>query len=255
MFKNLLGISILMLILASCASREKMQYYQGISEAVKVDSLTYTPVLKQDDLLLIVVSAPNPEAAKDFNLSPVESSFGKTEQGTTLKSYQPYLIDNKGCIEFPILGQLKLGGLSRNEALTLIKSKLKPYINEPIVNLRILNFKVTVQGEVSRPGTFNVNTERITLPEALSMAGDLTINGKRENVLIIREIEGKKSSHFIDLTKADFINSPFYYLSQNDVIYVEPNQTKMNSSVIGANISVILTSVSLLITIIALLIR
>ena len=165
------------------------------------------------------------------------------------------MIDNNGFIEFPVLGQLKLGGMTRAEALTFIKEKLKPYINEPIVNLRILNFKVTVQGEVANPGIFSINTERITLPEALSMAGDLTINGKRENVLIIREIDGKKSYHFVDLTKADFINSPFYYLSQNDVIYVEPNQTKINSSVVGANISIILTSVSLLITIIALLIR
>jgi polysaccharide export outer membrane protein len=137
----------------------------------------------------------------------------------------------------------------------LFKTKLKAYFTEPSVNLRILNYKITVQGEVARPGTFTSATERITLPEALSMAGDLTIFAKRDNILIIREIDGKKESHFVDITKADFINSPFYYLSQNDLIYVEPNKTRMNSSAVGPNISIILSSVSLLITIVALLIR
>lgn len=260
MLKKILGISIVFLVITSCASRKKMQYYQDISSVVNAEAVTYSPVLKQDDLLLIIVSAPNPEAAKDFNLGTFEitpdgTKFNVPDQVSAQRRYQSYLIDNNGFIEFPVLGQLKLGGMTRADALTFIKEKLKPYINEPIVNLRILNFKVTVQGEVANPGIFSINTERITLPEALSMAGDLTINGKRENVLIIREIDGKKSYHFVDLTKADFINSPFYYLSQNDVIYVEPNQTKINSSVVGANISIILTSVSLLITIIALLIR
>lgn len=261
MFKNFLGISLLLLVLASCASRKEMLYYQGISEAVKADTLTYSPMLKQDDLLLIAVSAPNPEAAKDFNLSPFEISPDRTiitplpDQVAVQRRYQTYLIDNKGYIEFPVLGSLKLGGLTKNEALTYIKNKLKPYINEPIVNLRILNFKVTVQGEVGRPGTFNINTERITLPEALSMAGDLTINGKRENILIIREIEGKKSYHFVDLTKADFINSPFYYLSQNDVIYVEPNKTKLNSSAVGPNLTIGISALSLVVTILALTIK
>ncbi len=260
MLKKILAISIVILALSSCASRKKIQYYQNISAAVKDEVLTYTPVLKQDDLLLIIVSAPNPEAAKDFNLSffeivPDAAKFIIPDQAGAQRRYQSYLIDNNGNIEFPVLGKLKLGGLTRDEALSLIKGKLKAYINEPIVNLRILNYKVTVQGEVANPGIFSITTERVTLPEALSMAGDLTINGKRDNILIIREIDGKKSYHFVDLTKADFINSPFYYLSQNDVVYVEPNQTKINSSVVGANISVILTSVSLLITIIALLIR
>lgn len=260
MIKKILGISIFLIVMVSCASREKIQYYRGISEAVLLDSITYNPVLKQDDLLLILVSSSNPDAAKDFNMNlyevlPDGLKYGIPDQAGTQRRYQSYLIDNQGFIEFPVLGQLKLGGLTRGDALLLIKSRLKLYINDPIVNLRILNFKVTVQGEVQAPGTFTISTERITLPEALSMAGDLSIFGRRDNILIIREVDGKKSYNFVDITKADFINSPFYYLSQNDVVYVEPNKTKMNSSVVGANMSVILTSVSLLITIVALLIR
>lgn len=261
MIKNLTGAVALLLLLSACASREKLQYYQGIEQAVQKEALIFSTVLKPDDLLYIVVSAPNPEAAKDFNLAEfgvigdASSRSAIPEVAGVQLRYHSYLIDNQGVIQFPVLGPIKLGGLERSEALVLLTNKLKPYINNPTVILRILNYKVTVQGEVSRPGTFTTNTERITLPEALGMAGDLTINGRRDNILVIREIEGKKSYNYVDLTKAEFINSPFYYLSQNDVIYVEPNQTKMNSSAVGPNISIILTSVSLLITIVALLIR
>jgi polysaccharide export outer membrane protein len=261
MIKKLMSFFGLVLLLGSCASREKLQYYQGITENISQDSLTYTTLLKQDDLLLIIVSTPNSGAVKDFNLTDFTivgeglNSSGAPDAAVAQLRFLSYLIDNRGMIQFPVLGPIKLGGLSRSEALDLLKSKLKPYINDPIVTLRVLNFKVTVQGEVMRPGTFNVDTERITLPEALARAGDLTIYGKRVNILIIRDIDGKKSANFVDITKADFINSPFYYLSQNDVVYVEPNKTKMNSSAVGSNVSVILTSVSLLITIVALLIR
>jgi polysaccharide export outer membrane protein len=260
MIKNIIGVLTLLVLLGSCASRESVQYYRGIEQAVQQEAVTYEPVLKQDDLLLIIVSAPTPEAARDFNLA----SFGVIGDGSAASGtdiagvqmrYQSYLIDNKGTIEFPVLGNIKLAGLTRTEAMEFFKSQLKPYIKEPIITLRILNYKVTVQGEVNRPGIFTINSERITLPEALAMAGDLSIYGKRDNILIIREIDGKKSYNVVDITKADFINSPFYYLSQNDIVYVEPNKTRINGSAVGSDIGVILTSVSLLITIVALLIR
>lgn len=260
MLKKAVLLFLVIIGITSCASREKMQYYRGIENISNQDFNNYDPVLKQDDLLLIVVLAPTPELAADFNLV----NFGVNADGMILGRpdvvnsqlrYHSYLIDNQGYIEFPVLGRLKLGGLKRSEAVELFKTKLKAYITDPSVNLRILNYKITVQGEVTRPGTFTTTTERITLPEALAMAGDLTIYAKRDNILIIREIDGKKESHFVDITKADFINSPFYYLSQNDLIYVEPNKTRMNSSAVGPNISIILSSVSLLITIVALLIR
>ena len=261
MTKKIMLLLVVIVVITSCASREKLQYYRGIENISQQQPTNYEPVLKQDDLLMIVVLAPTPELAADFNLTSFSligdgvSAAGRPDVINTQMRYQSYLIDNQGFIEFPVLGKIQLGGLTRTEALNLLKTKLKSYINDPIVNLRILNYKVTVQGEVVRPGTFTTATERITLPEALSLAGDLTIYGKRENILIIREIDGKKESHFVDMTKSDFINSPYYYLSQNDVVYVEPNKTKMNSAAVGPNISIILSSVSLLITIIALLIR
>lgn len=259
--KRLSVITFLAIVLTSCASREKMAYYQDIKNLSSSDTTNYDPILKPDDLLMIFVSAPEPEVAAPFNLSTItlagntSSVLSNIENSAGQIRYQTYLIDNNGFIQFPIIGNIKLGGLSREMALQTIITSLKKYIQEPIVNLRILNYKVTVQGEVLRPGMFNIITERITLPEAISMAGDMTIYGRRDNVLIIREIDGKKTSHFVDMTKSDFINSPYYYLSQNDLVVVEPNKTRMNASAVGPNISVIISSLSLLITVVALLVR
>jgi polysaccharide export outer membrane protein len=167
---------------------------------------------------------------------------------------QLYLVDSKGNIDFPILGKLNVAGLSRSEVLNVFQNKIGVYIKNPIVNLRIMNFKVSVQGEVNAPGTYTVDSERITLIEALSKARDLTIYGKRDNILIIREIDGVKSYHRVDITKADFINSPFYYLAQNDVVYVEPNKNRINGAAIGSNTGVIISITSILITLITLII-
>lgn len=257
MIRRLFAMAILGMLFVSCAPREKIAYYQDIN-ALSEKEMSYSPILKSDDLLLIFISSPDPEAAAPFNLSTISINgigSGSMENAGGQVRYQTYLIDNKGFIQFPVIGNIKLGGLSREEALATLRTALKKYIQDPIINLRILNFKITVQGEVARPGSFNINSERITLPEAISMAGDMTIYGKRENVLIIREIDGKKTYNFVDMTKADFINSSFYYLSQNDLVVVEPNKTRINASAVGPNVSVILSSVSLLITIVALLLR
>lgn len=261
MLKRLSVIALLGILFVSCASRDKMAYYQDIKNLPSSEMINYNPTLKADDLLLILVSSPVPETAKDFNLGTytMSANGGLANQNLDLAQgqirHQTYLIDNKGFIQFPVIGNIKLGGLTREEALNVLNTSLKKYITDPIVNLRILNYKVTVQGEVVRPGTFSVVTERITLPEAISMAGDMTIYGKRDNVLVIREIDGKKTYNFVDMTKSEFINSPFYYLSQNDLVVVEPNKTRINASVVGPNISVIISSLSLLITVVALLVR
>ena len=245
---KLFTLGIILLVLNSCASRDKMRYYKGIEEAAYADSISYNPVIKQDDLLSIIVSSPSAEATANFNVASFGVGTSGAVPGETVEqpTYLSYLVDNQGNIEFPVLGTLKLGGLTRSAALSMIKTKLRSYIKDPYVTLRIQNFKVSVQGEVKSPGSFPINTERITLPEALSMAGDLTIYGRRDNILIIRENEGKKTYNFVDISKADFINSPFYYLTQNDVVYVEPNKVMMNNSAIGPNITVILSSISLL---------
>ncbi|PWA04881.1 polysaccharide biosynthesis/export family protein [Flavobacterium psychrotolerans] len=244
------------LLLFSCADRKDLVYYQNIDTLSNQEkSNSYEIKIQQDDLLMIVVSAEDPETAIPFNLRAVGSVNPKQpDMLLSQQSLQLYLVDSNGNIDFPILGKLKVSGLTRTDVLKIFQDKISKYIEKPIINLRIVNFKFSVQGEVTSPGTYPVTSERITLIEALTMAKDLTIYGKRNNILIIREIDGVKSYNRVDITKADFINSPFYYLAQNDVVYVEPNKNKINGAAIGTNTGVIISITSILITLITLII-
>jgi polysaccharide export outer membrane protein len=246
----------LVLFLFSCASRKDIIYYQGIDGiAPSEKSTSYEIKIQPDDLLMIIVSAEDPEIAAPFNLKSISiQSPGKLDAVTGQQTMQLYLTDANGFIEFPVLGKLKVSGLTRSEVLQLLQQKIGVYIKNPMINLRVMNFKISVQGEVNLPGTYPVASDRITLIEALTMAKDLTIYGKRNNILVIREIDGVKSYNRVDITKADFINSPFYYLAQNDVVYVEPNKNKINGAAIGPNTGVIISISSLLITLITLII-
>lgn len=244
-----------MIILNSCTSKKSVAYFQDIdSISVMENGYTFEQTLQPDDLLMIVVMGENPEVVAPFNL-PNFTTQSVTEMDIAQPRLNVYLIDNAGNIQFPILGEVKLGGLTTTEAKTKMNSLLSKYVVNPSINFRRLNFKVTVSGEVMQPKTHTISTDRITLIEALSMSGDLTIYGKRDNILVIREENGKKTHARVDITKADFINSPFYYLKQNDVVYVEPNKTRVNSAGVGPNTSIVISAISLLVTVIALTIR
>lgn len=247
---------LLGMLLFSCASKKDLVYYQDIDVKGSFEkSNSYEIKIQPDDLLLIIVSADDPEIAFPFNLVSISTaSATRADVVSGQQTVQLYLVDASGAIDFPVLGKLKISGLTRSEVLKMLHDKIAVYIKNPIINLRIMNFKVSVQGEVSSPGTYNVASERITLIEALTMAKDMTIYGLRNNVLIIREIDGVKSYNRVDITKSDFINSPFYYLAQNDVVYVEPNKNKINGAAIGPNTGVIISITSLLITLITLII-
>ncbi len=250
-------ISLLLVItIFSCAARKDIVYYQNIGNVSNPkEFVSYEIKIQPDDLLMIIVSAEDQETAIPFNLKSFASINSKQpDMLMGQQSMQSYLVDVNGFIDFPILGRLKVGGLTRTEVLKVFQEKISKYIEKPIINLRILNFKISIQGEVVMPGTYSINSERITLIEALSMAKDLTIYGKRDNILIIREVNGTKTYNRVDITKADFINSPFYYLSQNDVVYVEPNKNKINGAAVGPNTSVIISISSLLITLITLIV-
>lgn len=249
---------LFVLLIFSCKPKKDVVYYQnidGLSSAEQSNS--YEIKIQPDDLLMIIVSADDPETAIPFNLSAISVPSATITNLMSLRgqeSIQYYLVDASGTIDFPVLGKLKVGGLSRSELMHLLETKIAKYIKNPIINIRLMNFKVSVQGEVILPGTYPVNSDRITLIEAISRAGDLTIYGKRNNVLIIRELNGVKSYNRVDITKADFINSPFYYLAQNDVVYVEPNKTRINGAAVGANTGVIISVTSLVITLITLIV-
>jgi len=235
----------------SCVPSKQFVYFQDIEKINESNSSnSFELKYKPDDLLVIDLSSEEPEAIQSFYPNRISNIQSPTNQIS-----HTYLVDKNGLIEFPVLGKIKVGGLTRTETIDLFSTRLKAYIKNPILNLQLSNFKYSVAGEVSKPGTFKLNSERVTLIEALTQAGDLTIFGKRENILLIREEDGKKTSHRIDITKSDFINSPYYYLTQNDVIYVEQNKTRRNSASIGPNSSILVSVASIAIALITLLTR
>lgn len=244
-FKNsFIFIVLISLFCISCANKKKLVYLQGIeSQKIYDASLRYEIKLQPDDLLSIVVSAENPEVTIPFNLPVIQGNVT-----TTTQTGRTFLIDNDGYIEYPVLGKIKLGGLTRTEATTKLKEMVANYIANPSISVRILNYKISVLGEVSKPGSYTINGERISILEALSLAGDLTLYGKRKNILLIHDEEGKKTYTRIDLTDATLLNSPDYYLAQNDIVIVEPNKPKLNGSIVGPNLGLILTSVSILLS-------
>jgi polysaccharide export outer membrane protein len=241
-------------VLQSCASRKSVAYLQDIDNTGNSNSVSsYEPVLKNDDLLSIIVSADDPELTYMFNIPQIQGNYKVSDNQDGIKTY---LIDNNGEIIFPVLGKIKLAGLTRTQAVQFLTDKVRPYIaKNPTINLRILNFKFSVLGEVNKPGSHIINSERITLLEAIANAGDLTIYGKRDNILLIREKDGTKVYNRIDITKSDFINSEFYYLTQNDVVVVEPNKTRVNASAFGPNVTAIISATSVVISLLILLTR
>ena len=159
-----------------------------------------------------------------------------------------YQVSKEGYIEYPVLGHLKVGGMTRSEFTDMLKNRLQPYLTDPVINLKVTNFKVTISGEVASPRKIDVDGDRITLIEALAQAGDLTLYGMRSNILIVRDNQGEKTFNRVDITKADFVNSPFYYLKQNDYVYVEPRKVKVDSTAIGGNVMAMMSIFSFLLT-------
>jgi len=231
-----------------------MVYLQSDSTLIDSRYQQYIPKIQAQDILTIAVTAADPKAVAAFNPVSNVSPTNMTQQ-VDLALRPTYTVDNNGDITLPILGKIHVAGLSRIEAIEKIRLELTTYIKDPGVNINFNNFRVSVLGEVARPGSFIMPTERVTLLEALGMAGDMTIRGVRNNVLLIREIDGQKTMHRLDMTKQETLNSPYYYLAQNDVIYVEPNKAQINNSKLGANSNIIISVASLLITVISVLTR
>ena len=251
--KKYVVLTTLVLLLASCAYREKMVYLVDIEQKETEITQSYEPKLQPDDVLSIIVNSNAPELVAKFNPSMFIFQQG-SERGSGQQRLQTYLIDAQGEIIFPVIGKIKLGGLTTTQATEALTEALKPHVNDATINLRLMNFKVTVQGEVARPGTFTIESERVTLLQALSLAGDVALYGKRDNILIIREVDGKRSYNRVDITKPDFMDSDFYYLAPNDVVYIEPNKIRVNSSAVGPNLTFALSAISLLTTIVVIII-
>ena len=250
-FKIIFSV-ILISLLTSCASKKDVLYLQDIQNlAEQSEAMFSEPVLQPNDLLYIQVSAIDMETVAPFNL--ISSARGLLDSNTFNRDMIGYLITTEGTIDFPELGTLQVAGLTRHELTLKLKEDLSTYVKNPIVNITLANFKVTVLGEVLRPGFYEIKDERITLLEALGKAGDLTIFGRRDNIIILREQNGIKTHRIIDITKSDFLQSPYYFLQQNDVIYVQPNGPQINSSAYNRNAGVYISIASVLISIIVLI--
>lgn len=209
------------------------------------------------DLLTISVSCSEPEAALPFNLVVSASQTGINSTNLVSQpTLQNYLVNNQGEIVFPVLGTLKVGGMTTQETSELIVGKLERYLKEcPIVTVRLVNYKISVIGEVSRPGVYTVNNEQVNVFEAVAMAGDLTIYGKRDNVRIIRTVDGKQKLITINLNDENIIYSPDFYLRQNDIVYVEPNKAKKQSANIGSSTNLLISITSILISLAGLMVN
>lgn len=252
--KKIITLLVILGLISSCATKDDVVYFNGMSSAdnsIGLDS--YSPTYHVDDELVIIVNALDSEAARPFNKSSVSVSLDILD-ARGRERIQTYRVDPNGNVNFPVLGELKMAGLNRQQATNMLQEKLADYIKNPIVDIETVNYRITVLGEVARPGTYTAVNERITLVEAISLAGDLTIYGERENVLVIQDYDGKKTYTRVNLKSNDLFNSPVYYLSQNDVVYVEPNKTRAKNSAIGAQTGVILSSLGLLISMTALVV-
>jgi polysaccharide export outer membrane protein len=248
---------VLGVTLASCTSYKNVPYMQDVEtvNAAVQTQAAYDARIMPKDLLTITVSTTDPEASEPFNLTVQTAVSASSRSLTSQPMLQQYLVNNDGTVEFPILGSLQLGGLTKGEAEDMIREKLKPYLVEtPIVTVRMVNYKISVLGEVSRPGTFTISNEKINVLEALAQAGDMTVYGLRDNVRLIREdAEGKQHIYTLNLNDADIVLSPYYYLQQNDILYVTPNKAKAKNSDIGSSTTLWFSATSILISLTSLL--
>ncbi len=233
----LLVLSIIFFAASSCNTYKNIPYFQNVDRSATVNEKidNYTPItIQKQDILGITVTSLNPDAWKDDTEKP-----------------NGYLVDMNGNIQLPLVGSIKAEGFTTNDLRQQIESKLATYLKEPSVNVRIINFKISVIGDVAHPNVYPIPNERVTVPEALGLAGDLNITGIRNNVLLIREVNGNRQFINIDLTTADLFKSPYYYLKNNDVIYVQPDKTKSNSGDRSyRTISLVLATLSLVATIV-----
>lgn len=256
LIKLLLGVTFL----ASCGNTKKLQYIQGPLDASKYGTVKYKePIIQNGDVLSITVFSDNPVASSIYNQPAVSSALsgGASTAGGGAGSAGGYLVDNNGNIQFHGIGKLTARGLTRQQLATSITEKLQPVLQNAYCQVRFANFKITVIGEVNRPSVFSVPSEKVSILEALGLAGDLTVFGRRDSVMIIRETDVQREMGWIDLRKTDLFTSDFYFLQQNDVVVVHPTRAKsaVNDEIWTRNISLAATLISSLAVVYSLLTR
>jgi len=255
MMKNVHLLFLTTLLFTACSSVENIAYMQQVNEQLQdANNKHYSARIKPGDLLTITVVSTEPEASRIYNLITPQlqtQTLSTVNQIYTQPTLQSYFVDNDGNINFPVLGQIHVKDMTKKELEGYILEKLKPAFTKelPIITIRINNYSVNILGEVNAPGNYSTINERLTIFEGLALAHDMTIYGKRENVKVLREdSDGNKTFYTLNLNDKNIINSPAYFLEQNDVVYVEPNQSRANSSKYGAAESFRISSISVIIS-------
>ncbi len=251
--KKIIIIISLFAIITSCISPKKVIYFQNDEIDQNLVNNDYKTIFKADDLLLITVSSKDLKSAIPFNLPIATESIGISGAGQPI--LQTYLVDSNGEIDFPILGKIKVAGLSREDLIFNLKNKLSPdYIKDPTINIKITNYKITVLGDVKRPGTYTIKDERLSILEALGLAGDIEITGNR-TVQVFREESGKKKIYEVDLLSKKTYSSPVFYLQQNDLVYVKPNFAKSQYAVFNPNTGLFVSIASIFIALVSIIVK
>lgn len=250
---SLFTIICSLLLLISCVSTKNITYFQNKDQIdVAASKFLYDAKIMPKDILQIQVFSMTPEASEPFNLLKLTSTTTTTNTGGQGTVYD-YLVNNDGNIEYPVLGTLHLGGLSKSEAEQLIKSKIQPYLSESenvVVHVRMMNYKYAILGGVNKPGLYTTQNEKVSILEAVAQAGDLSTFAYRDRIYLIREnSDGQKEYHQLNINDANIISSPYYYLQQNDVIYVESRKTEARNAFISSNTSVWFSLISSLMSI------
>lgn len=239
-FKNLFVALTLISLLGSCAAPKNISYFQDLQPG-ESELLITEPVeikIKPKDKLSILVNSQDPRLTNLFNLPILSQQIGVDNNYAQSRGLSGYTVDKNGCIDFPVLGEIKVQDMTREDVGAYIKKELvtRDLIKEPVVTVEFMNLSISVMGEVNKPGRYNIDRDHLTVLDAISMAGDLTIFGKREKVLVLRQEQGKQRVYGVDLNSGEHIyTSPVYYLQQGDVVYVEPNDTRKQQSTVNGN--------------------
>ncbi|WP_164549905.1 polysaccharide biosynthesis/export family protein [Nonlabens ponticola] len=251
-FKFLITIFFISITFSNCTSKKKILYFQDAAEQKQFEPPIYESIIKYNDRLSIIVTSSDMSVANRYNRIAPSAEDSDLSSINGQPKLLDYLVDNKGYINLPELGMWKVAGKTRFQLESELLEEYKKYIVDPVLTIRFANFKITILGEVSQPGTFFVTDERLTLPQALGLAGDLTLYGKRQDVLLLRDVNGVQESHTIDLTQTDVLDSDLFYLQQNDVLYVGQNRTQANAASFDKNNALYLSIASTVISLVIL---
>lgn len=238
--KNLFIAAVTTVLLGSCAAPKTIGYFQDLrpGETELVITAPVEITIQPKDKLSILVNSQDPRLTNLFNLPILSQQIGVENNNNQNRGLSGYTVNKNGYIDFPVLGEIKVQGMTREDVAAYIKKELvsQDLIKDPVVTVEFMNLSISVMGEVNKPGRYNIDRDHLTVLDALSMAGDLTIFGNREKVLVLRQENGKQRVYGVNLNSADYVySSPVYYLQQGDVIYVEPNDTRKRQSTVNGN--------------------